>query len=89
MNAPPIQLPMAAQIGVLAAILVGTLAAERLSIRTRWGFVLWLSCCVAVLTLRIFTDFFDGFPGIFAGAVLGFGLMAEAFVRRSRMERLK
>lgn len=91
MDALRIGLPIAAQIGVLLAILAGTLAGERLSKRTRWGFVLWLGCCIAVLPMAIFTDFFEGLPGACAAAftVLSSGLMAEAYVRRLRMERLK
>jgi len=91
MDALHTELPIAAQIGILAAILVGTLIGERLSKRTRWGFVLWLGCCIVALPLCIFTNFFKSFPGGFAAPfiLLSSGLLAEAYVRRSRMERLK
>ncbi len=91
MDALHAELPIAAQIGVLLAILVGTLIGERLSKRTHWGFVLWLGCCIVVLPLCIFTDFFKSFPGAFAWAftVLSSGLLAEAYVRHSRMKRLR
>ena len=91
MDALYTELPIVAQIGILAAILVGTLAGERTAKRTHWGFALWLGCIVVALPLCVFTDFFKSFPGAFGGAfiMLSSGLLAEAYVRHSRMKELK
>ena len=76
MDALHAELPIAAQIGVLLAILVGTLIGERLSKCTYWGFVLSAAVSCVALYFLIFQELL-----YFAGRSRCCSGLTEAYVR--------